>query len=149
MAFVFIATSAILAYLYSKKLDGKTITRGLTGTSGQTLQLQCPEGQTIGFSNPNPSVSRAALVNINAAGTSCDPFFTPGSGQTTTFYNSTAIVDLLAASSSSGLSACEGKNSCTFTVPLPSSTLVSGNTCLSEAATLSLIGTYDCVGYYT
>lgn len=135
--------SAISSYYYGKKLQGKTTTRGLSGFSGQSLTLQCPSGQVISFANNNKSVSRAVLIVPGAAGTSCDPYFTSGTGQSQYFFNQSNTVDVLSGNPF-GLASCDGQNNCSFTVPLPTDSRIS-NACLSGAKSVSLIGTYDCV----
>jgi len=141
----FLVYSAISSYYYGKKLSGKTITRGLSGTGGQQLTLQCPAGQVISFANSNPTTSRAVLLAPGAAGTSCDPYFTPGVGQSKNFFNQSTTMDLMASGNPFGLSACEGQTTCSFTVPVNSDTRLVGNVCLSGSQSISLIGTYDCV----
>lgn len=142
---IFLSYSAISSYFYGKKLKGATVTRGISGTSGQTVNLQCSPGQVISFSNPNPSTSRAVLLVPEAAGTVCDPFFTPSVGQSVNFFNQNATLDLLASGSPFTLAGCAGNNSCVFTVPSPTDSNLVGSQCLSQAASISLIGTYDCV----
>ena len=144
---VFLAYSAISSYLYGRKLRGATVTRGLSGQSGQTVNLQCQPGQTISFTNNNPTTSRAVLLAPVFSGATCDPFFTPSTGQSQTFFNQSTTVDLLASGAPYNLSACEGRETCTFTVPAPTDSALSGlaSGCLSQAGSVSLIGTYDCV----
>lgn len=140
----FLAYSAISSYYYGKKLQGKTTTRGLSGVSGQQLSLQCPSGQVISFANSNKTSSRAVLLAPGAAGTSCDPFFTPGAGQSQYFFNQANTMDMLSGNPF-GLASCDGQNSCSFTVPLSSDPRLTSNGCLSGSKSVSLIGTYDCV----
>lgn len=145
---LFLAYSAISSYLYGKKLRGATVTRGMSGTSGQVVNLQCSPGQTISFTNNNPTTSRAVLLAPVFTNSSCDPFFTPSTGQSQTFFNQSTTVDLLASGAPYSLSSsCEGQNSCSFTVPSPTDSSLSGlaSGCLSQASSVSLIGTYDCV----
>jgi hypothetical protein len=140
-----LAYSAISSYLYGRKLAAKTVTRGMSGTSGQTVNLQCPSGQVISFSNTNPTTSRGVLLAPSGAGGSCDPYFTQGSGQTQHFFNQSSTMDLLASGNPYNLSACEGREECSFTVPSPGDPNLGQVPCLSQASSISFIGTYDCV----
>ncbi len=147
IVFIFLAYSSISSYFYGKKLRGLTVTRGMSGTSGQTVNLQCSPGQVISFNNTNITTSRGVLLNPAAAGTGCDPFFTPTTGQSSTFFNPSTTMDLMASGSPFNLQQCAGQNSCTFTVPLTSDTNIT-STCLSSnngVKQISFIGTYDCV----
>lgn len=146
IALAFLAYSAISSYLYGKKLAGKTTTRGMSGISGQTVVLQCPAGQVISFTNNNPTTSRGVLLAPSAAGTQCDPYFTPGVGQSQHFFNQGTTMDLMASGNPFSLSSCEGQNSCSFVVPSPNTQGVSAVSCLAASTSpLSFIGTYDCV----
>lgn len=141
-----LAASAISSYLYGKKIRGKTVTRGMTGYSGQNVNLGCESGQVISFSNTNPSNSRAVLLAPSGAGGTCDPYFTSGTGQSVNFFNQTTTMDLLASGAPFGLAACEGQQNCTFTVPAQGNSSLSGVPCLiGSTQSLSFIGTYDCI----
>lgn len=143
IAFGLLAYSVISATLYKKKLQSKITTRGMSGSSGQTVDLVCPAGQNISFENPNSTTSRGVLYSPAGAGTTCDPFYS-SSGK---FFNPSATVDLFASGITSPLLQCEGLNSCSYTVPTPSqiSTSLPGGSCLVASQEIYFVGTYDCI----
>jgi hypothetical protein len=147
-----LAASAISSYLYGKKIRGKTVTRGMSGSSGQTVNLSCEAGQVISFTNTNTSNSRAVLTAPGGAGGTCDPYFTSPTGQSVNFFNQVTTMDLLASGAPYGLAACAGQQTCSFTVPAPGDAPLSGTPCLmvvqqppAVTQPLNFIGTYDCV----
>lgn len=128
---------------YSETLYQSSITKGMNGLSGDTIQLACPLGQVIAFPNDNPTTTRGAIFCPGMS--TCDAFFNPSKGQATSFF-SPNIVDVLGnLSSFPALSACAGQQSCSFTVP-SASDLTIGPACVKGCKnSLAFVGTYNCV----
>lgn len=137
--FILLIGSNILAYRENTKINNRTITRGINGIQGQTINLSCPSGQTISFSNPNTTLSRVAL--ICGSKLSCDSFT---GDQTKSFYNSNSI-DLVTTPSTLNISSLQGKNSGSFVVPNSSDPRVNSVGCLGGCNNIQVVGTYDCV----
>lgn len=145
--FVLLIVSNILAYRESSKINSKVVTRGINGLQGQTINLSCPAGQTISFSNPNATLARVALVCGSAYASQCDSFT---GDQTKSFYNANSI-NLITTPTSLNISSLQGKNSGSFTVPDASDPRVNTpttSTCLKglqSCSNIQVVGTYDCV----
>ena len=142
--FITLGTTLFTSHKFKNTLADTTMTRGVNGNGGEQLSLSCPSGQTISFTNNNPTVLRAALICGSALpGSVCDPFLgTSTSNQTTNFFNPSTTVSFVPQISS----ACQGKNSCTITVPTTfNATLCTCSPTNSGGSTVQLVGTYDCV----
>jgi len=145
---VFLLVGAALTYFFSysygKKLTNNTITKGMSGLSGTTLNLQCPAGQVISFTNNNSTTTRGAMVC--SGDLQCDGFYQPASagGQTITFFNPTNTIDVFNDTSFTDIQGCSGKNQCSWQIPSQSDPRLTG--CLKSCSgTLQFIGTYDCI----
>lgn len=127
---------------YNRQLSSKTLTRGLNGIGGSTVNLQCPSGQTINIYKAN----YVCTSNSSFENPGCDPYWQT-SGQKSTFFNPLNTYDVSADMKNE----CNGKSSCSWNVPSGSSVNICGqssaNSLNGTACTgqLQLIGTYDCV----
>ena len=140
----FLTYAVFQSVRYGHTLKDTTSTRGMNGSSGQTVQLQCPPGQVISFQNPNANVTRGALTCDGSNGGACDAFWST-SGQYTNFFTPN-IVDVLASGSPfTDISSLAGQNSGTWTVPSPSDSRIPSTSCVRACSSLDFIGTYDCV----
>lgn len=149
MAVIVASISLFLSMRYRKTLDTNTITRGMNGIGGSSLTLQCPKGQVISFTNPNPTTTRGALICTGDA--TCDAFWNPTTGQTSSFFAGTsggqpASIDVFASGSLfTDIASCEGKESCQWSIPVNSDSRLAG-TCLPGCSgQIAFVGTYDCV----
>lgn len=129
-----------LAYAYSKALRGTTITRGMNGLAGDTINLVCPAGQTISFDNSSPTTRGAIFCSGDA---NLDAF-SPPTGSS--MYNTSNIVDVFAPGSQfTDLLGCEGQPSCSWTVPVATDPRLAGSNVAGCTGQLQFVGTYDCV----
>lgn len=137
------------AYENKNKLEQNPTTKGMNGLGGSTVELSCPAGQVISFDKINTTSTRGALVCLGDS--KCDAFFQPNKGQLSNFFNQTNTIDVFSASSPfTDIKECEGKETCSFTVPtadddrLPLQSSTPGY-CLGKCnGQLAFIGTYDC-----
>lgn len=141
--------SLFMAVQNKKKLSKNITTKGMNGLAGATLNLSCPAGQVIGFDKINTTSTRGALVCLGDV--SCDGFFQPGVGQTTSFFNPSTTIDVFATGSKFDLKEeCEGKQTCTWVIPnkndsrLPVQSSSPGSCLAKCAGNMAFIGTYDC-----
>lgn len=138
--FILLIGSNILTYRKRDEINQKVVTKGLNGIQGQTLNLSCPNGQTISFKNKNQgNMYRVALVCGDITG-ECDSFL---GDQTQSFYNSNSI-DVV-NTPTFNLKDLEGKNSGSFVVPDGSDLRVSKVGCLGNCKQIQVVGTYDCI----
>ena len=128
---------------YGSELKSATISRGMNGIAGQTINLTCPSGTVIDFTNPNPTTTRGAIVCTGTSG--CDAFWS-AAGQMGNFYTAN-IVDVFATNSPfTDLASLAGKNSGSWTIPTSSDTRIPSGSCLRNCQKpLQFIGTYDCI----
>lgn len=143
--FVLVIVGFLILYKsfeYHKNLSSKTITRGMNGSQGKTVNLTCPSGQKIKTYKANYICTSASPYETQ----SCDPFWST-EGQLTNFFNPSNTLDI----SSQISSQCDGKETCSWTVPSGSSVGIcqqktsgssNGSPCIGK---LQLVGTYDCV----
>lgn len=137
-------TTFIFSHSFQKKLLDKIVVKGMNGTAGQNITLTCPPKMVISFENKNSNLTRGAIVALGDP--TCDAFFQPGVGQRGSFFNPTTTVDALAPGSPfTDLTGCEGKNSCTFTVPNYSDSRLPDGCLKKQGQKLAFIGTFDCV----
>lgn len=129
-------------YRYGNELKAKPLVRGLNGTGGDTITLQCPSGQVI-------SINQATYVctgGENTTGDSCDPILTQGPTVNSSNYGSFNPATTVSAVSQLA-AACNGKQTATFTVPSVGdavvATMCNGQPC-GNGGTIQLIGTYYC-----
>ena len=127
--FIVMGTTLFTSHRFKNQLASTTMTRGVNGNGGDNLTLTCPAGQSISFTNNNPTAPRVVLICET-----CNPY---PSDQTTSFYNSTTTEDV----SSQLSTTCGGKNSCTFSVP----TTFTTSACSCPSGSVQIVGTYDCV----
>lgn len=106
-----------------------TITRGVNGLSGTSLTLTCPTGRTI---KTTQVVYVCNDVDSKRQPT-CDPQL-PNGDFDSSHTNSQDGMTLLQGQ-------CDGKNSCTVTLPSDVKLCTGDNACKNVA----LIGTYNCV----
>lgn len=130
------------SYEYNKKLTSQTLTRGMNGSQGKTVNMTCPAGQKI-------KVFKAHYVCTNGTfyeDSSCDPYWSPN-GQLTNFFNPSNTLDVAGQIGQK----CNGSETCEFKVPDGSGIgicgqknpgTLNGSPC---SGILQLIGTYDCV----
>lgn len=125
-------------YRYGKDLRAKPLVRGLNGTGGDTITLQCPAGQVI-------AINQATYVctgGENATGDTCDPILTSGPTVTSANYGSFNVNTTQNVVSTLG-PLCNGKQSATITVPTSISNICNNGPC-GSGGTIQLIGTYYC-----
>jgi hypothetical protein len=141
--------SLFMAIQNKKKLSKNITTKGMNGLAGASIALSCPAGQVISFDKINTTSTRGALVCLGDA--SCDGFFQPGVGQGTSFFNPSTTIDVFATNTKFDLKdECEGKQSCSWTVPnksdsrLPVQSSTPGSCLAKCAGNMAFIGTYDC-----
>lgn len=146
---------------FKKTLSGRSVTRGLSGVAGATVNLSCPSGQKISVYKANYICTNP---QVTAGGTShesstCDPFFQPDVGQSTSFYNPDTTLDLVNGPTTVNpqynvVAKCNGSRTCSFVVPSVDPSMsgtmcnIPGQTpssCTSNGGTIQLVGTYDCV----
>lgn len=149
LVFLLIAAAVTLffSYSYGKKLSNNTMTFGMSGLAGSTVNLQCPAGQVISFTNNNPTTTRGALVC--SGNPQCDGF---AGNQLAHFFNTeepgATAIDVFNNSSFGDIQGCAGKQQCSWTVPVASDSRLGGtclSTCSGSGGQLQFIGTYDCV----
>lgn len=127
---------------YGRQLAGNTITRGLNGIGGTTLNITCPSGQKI-------TVNKANYICTSGMGienTGCDPYYQQD-GQQTTFFNPNNTLDVTSTLGTQ----CNGKASCSISIPSSQTSICgqsgpgqnNGGPCPSGSQ-IQLIGTYDC-----
>lgn len=142
--FILLIGSNILTYRKRDEINEKTVTKGLNGIQGQTLNLSCPAGQTISFLNKNQgNMYRVALICGDVSGTNasaCDSFV---GDQTQSFYNSNSI-DVV-NTPTFNLNDLEKKNSGSFVIPDGSDPRVNKVGCLGSCKQIQVVGTYDCI----
>ena len=137
-----VALTYFFSYQYGKKLTNNTITKGMSGLSGTTLNLQCPAGQVISFLNNNTSTNRGSMVC--SGDPQCDGFYQTA-GQISNFFNPSNTINVFDDTSFTDIQGCSGKNQCTWQIPSASDPRLSGNCLATCAGTLQFIGTYDCI----
>ena len=141
-----LAVSLILSIGHKSKYQKNVLTKGMNGLESTTISLTCPAGQMISFKNSNIHTTRGALVSLGDS--KCDAFFQSGTGQSASFFNPKTTIDLLDASPVfPDLKKCEGKQTCSFTVPTKDQIATAASTVCIGASTgkVAFIGTYDCV----
>lgn len=148
-AVLIVGVSYIYSFYFKNGISGKTVTRGMNGLEGTTINLSCPTGQVINFDSYNSVILRGVLFcsasdkGENSPPPSIDGFF-QRKGQNKNFFNPAATIDLTSDSSPFSLKSCKGKNSCSFTVPDNTDANVKKvlGGCTGKIA---MVGTYDCV----
>ena len=116
----------VVALIFYFKNKNFQYARGANKQSGQTETLTCPTGKSISFST---GYLECTDINSTTDQPVCDPMNNDGSVNTSTTQNMLSSLK----------SACDGKNSCTYTVPKLSSTYC-GGTCNQS----QLVSTYIC-----
>ena len=143
---LFLGIAYYKAHRYGSDVGDATITRGMSGLAGQTVQLQCPPGKVISFTNNNPTTSRGVIVSSGDPG--CDGFWQPsGQGQLESFFNSEKTIDVMSSVGPfTDLLSLEGQNSGTWTIPLQNDSRIPTSSCISSTTgQVQFVGTYDCV----
>jgi hypothetical protein len=147
MLAIAMVVSYIASIFFGKKLASYVITRGMNGMQGTTLNLSCPVGQVIDFTNNNPKTTRGALICTGDA--SCDAF--ANYDQNNTFYNPATSIDVFGAGSPfTDLQKCAGQQTCPWTVPLKTDVRLAASGpyqgCLQRClGKIAFVGTYDCI----
>lgn len=141
----YMAYATFTSIRYGHTLKDTVSTRGMNGSSGQTVQLSCPAGQAISFQNSNTTMTRGALTCGGSDSTAgCDAFWSTN-GQYTNFFTPNIVDTLASGSPFSDLTSLSGKNSGSWVVPSPSDSRVPSSSCVKGCSSLNFIGTYDCV----
>ena len=144
------ALTLFFSYQYGRKLTNNTTTKGMSGLAGTTINMQCPAGQVISFTNNNTYTTCGALVC--SGNPQCDGF--AGGNQLANFFNPTTTIDVMNDTSFTDLQGCAGKQQCNWNVPVASTNPVNSDprlagkclsTCAGTNGQLQFIGTYDCV----
>lgn len=124
-------------YSYGKSLKAKPLVRGMNGSQGDTIQLECPAGQVIQVNQAN----YICTGGENGENNTCDPILTSGSTVNAANYGTfnPATTQNVAATIGTQVN---GKQSATITVPTSIPNICNGGPCTN---TIQLIGTYYCV----
>lgn len=141
---LFIGIAVIVTFVYAKRynkdLSTRTVTRGLNGMEGKTINLQCPSGQKINIYKANYICSSGTSIENPV----CDPFW-KSSGQNTTFFNPSTTLDKKTEIANN----CNGKEQCTWQIPFGTTINICGTASAPNSqicsGKLQLVGTYDCV----
>jgi hypothetical protein len=143
--------SFVKAIQYKRVLSKNKTTKGINGLAGSNVKMTCPAGQVITFLPSNPTATRAALICSGGA-QGCDAFFQPGIGQKNNFFNPQTTIDVLAPDSKfTDLKLCEGKQTCSWTIPsagderFPIQKSTPGYCVGQCSGQIAFIGTYGCV----
>lgn len=144
VSFLFSAYIFIRAWLFNEEVKGKTLTLGVNGKEGDTVTLTCPSGMNINMYKATYLCSGVDPNGFEAASGlgGCDPISLGNSGDNTNYGNFSSYTTANALTDLSGT--CNGKNTCSFTVP--ASTTVkpcNGKEC-PIGSNLYVTGTYFC-----